>query len=176
MYFSVLSDMIHEDKHSLFTGKNRVARENYPQQTTENSSAILSPPFCYPIQLSDNLTTTSGPSCPPKRKKMTPPSDQSTVRLTPIQAKRRKVKQRNPIKRTLFPKDRDEVDMETEVIDIVPNLLDNLKTSGHLQDFVCLLRLISVNKFPLQNISFLLLMDVARWYSLPTTTQMTYPD
>ena len=83
---------------------------------------------------------------------MTPSSNQSTVRSTPIKEKRRKVKERNPMKRTLFLKDKDEVDMEKEVMNIVLNLLENLKASGHLQDFVCLSRLISDNKSPLENI------------------------
>ena len=41
------------------------------------------------------------------------------------------------------------INMEKEVINIVPNLLENLIASGHLQDFVCLLRLISDNKLPI---------------------------
>ena len=64
---------------------------------------------------------------------MTPSFNKPTVRSTPIQEKRRKVKERKPIKRTLFPKDKNEFDMEKEVMEIVSNLVENLKASGHLQ-------------------------------------------
>ena len=59
--------------------------------------------------------------------------------------------------------------MEKEMIDIIPNMFENLKEAGYLQEFVALMRLIADKKIPLDNISFLLLMDVARWYSLPST-------
>ena len=56
-----------------------------------------------------------------------------------------------------------QANMEKEMIDIIPNMFENLKEAGYLQEFVALMRLIADKKFPLDNISFLLLMDVARW-------------
>ena len=43
-----------------------------------------------------------------------------------------------------------------------------------LYDFNCLIELIYTDKFPMDNIAFCLLLDVARWYSLKSTTQMYY--
>ena len=58
----------------------------------------------------------------------------------------------------------------------LPNLLETLEVSNKLLDFMTLARLIARKEFPMDNIAFNLLLDVARFYSLQNTTQMTYPD
>lgn len=57
-----------------------------------------------------------------------------------------------------------------ELVKIIPNIVTRLRKEGMLADFVTFLRLINDDKFPLNNISFLLLLEVSRWYSLQTTT------
>ena len=60
-----------------------------------------------------------------------------------------------------------------EILSLIPTVISKLKKAGHLTDFSILLRLIAIiDKFPLHNISFLLLLEVARWYSLDNTTKM----
>jgi len=61
-----------------------------------------------------------------------------------------------------------------EIIEIIPGVLSKLGRRGLLTDFCNLLRLIHEDKFPLNNISFLLLLEVVRWYSLTNTSQMFY--
>ena len=57
-----------------------------------------------------------------------------------------------------------------ELVKIIPNIVTRLRKEGMLADFVTFLRVINKDKFPLNNISFLLLLEVSRWYSLQTTT------
>ena len=63
-----------------------------------------------------------------------------------------------------------------EILILIPTVISKLKKAGHLTDFNNLLRLIAIDKFPLHNISFLLLLEVARWYNLDNTTKMFYSD
>ena len=51
------------------------------------------------------------------------------------------------------------------MIAIIPSVLSTLQKEGLMVDFCNLIRLISQQKFPLKNISFLLVLEVARWYS-----------
>ena len=62
----------------------------------------------------------------------------------------------------------------TEMIDLLPVVLQKLQSAGLSGDFCNLLRLISKDQFPLHNISFLLLLDVVRWYSVPNASNMSY--
>lgn len=55
-------------------------------------------------------------------------------------------------------------------------MISKLKKAGHLTDFSILIRLIAIDKFPLHNISFLLLLEVARWDSLDNRTEIFYSD
>jgi hypothetical protein len=57
-----------------------------------------------------------------------------------------------------------------ELVKIIPNIVTRLRKEGMLADFVTFLRVINKDKFPLNNISFFLLLEVSRWYSLQTTT------
>lgn len=62
-----------------------------------------------------------------------------------------------------------------EITGLIPSVLQNLKDAEKHVEFCVFLRQIVLKKFPLHNIAFLLLLDVAKWYSLKTTTQMKYP-
>ena len=63
-----------------------------------------------------------------------------------------------------------------EGLTLIPVLFTLLLAEGLLDDFLCLMRLISNGRFPTKNIAFLLLMDVARWYDCTSTKQMFYRD
>ena len=65
-------------------------------------------------------------------------------------------------------------DKINEITELLPCLLKKLQDAGIVNDFCQLVRLICEGKFPLDNIALLLLLDVVRWYSLESTTQMTY--
>jgi hypothetical protein len=61
---------------------------------------------------------------------------------------------------------------------LMPDVLKTLKESGGqiCTDFMSLLHLISTQSFPLHNISFCLLLDVARWFRNTNTTKMRYTE
>jgi hypothetical protein len=64
-----------------------------------------------------------------------------------------------------------------ELISLIPDVIDELKRSGKLEDYLSFHRLVSVGKFPLDNIAYLLFMDVVRWFSLDNVTStMRYTD
>ena len=136
-----------------------------------------SPPCAKPIPIPSPTAASSCSVSPSKKPRWTTPVQQSrpTQQLGYFKEKRRKAKRRSG-KRNLFPKKKEEAALEEEVKNIIPQLLQNLQDSRHLQDFVSLMRLIADNKFPLDNTAFTLLMDVARWYTLSSTRLMTYPD
>lgn len=77
-------------------------------------------------------------------------------------------------RRKLFTPSRDEIVIQ-EMQELVPTIINRLKKDGLKEDFCVLLRTLASGAFPLHNIAFLLLLDVARWYSLDSTTQMKYP-
>ena len=154
-------------KQGLTINRKKVSRKRAlsPKRTLSTEPSLAeSPPCLDPIPVIDTFMTSSGPSCPPKKKKMTPLSNQCTLRSASLKEKRKMAKRRNLKKRVLFPKEKNQANMEKEMIDIIPNMFENLKEAGYLQEFVALMRLIADKKIPLDNISFLLLMDVARWY------------
>lgn len=70
----------------------------------------------------------------------------------------------------------DNIKCTDEILKLIPTILSKLQKAGHLTEFCNLLRLIAADRFPLQNISFLLLLEVARWYSVDNTTKMFYSD
>ena len=43
-------------------------------------------------------------------------------------------------------------------------------------EFIAFLKLVAVDRIPMDNIALLLLFDVVRWYSLGSTKTMTYPE
>ena len=60
--------------------------------------------------------------------------------------------------------------------DLFTSVCKKLESAGYLEDFMTFLNLIDSNKFPLNNISFLLFLDTVRFYGLSHSRQMTYPD
>ena len=111
-----------------------------------------------------------------KRKKTQSTDPKLVGRLsTPCLLKKRR-KNRRLSKRTLFTPSEEEDRYDQEFQDLLPNLLKVLRESKQVHDFMSLVRLIATNQFALDNISFALLLDVARFYSLQNTCSMTYPD
>lgn len=58
----------------------------------------------------------------------------------------------------------------TEIISLLPTVIDELKNIGQLEEFLSFHKLVSEKKFPLGNIAFLLFLDVVRWYGLESTS------
>ena len=54
----------------------------------------------------------------------------------------------------------------------IPFVLQNLKESGHLKSFEMFCELIAKNEFQMQNIGFLLFLDIVDWYSNQSTSEM----
>ena len=63
--------------------------------------------------------------------------------------------------------------LTTSILKVV---LRQLEQDYFQQDFMQLLRLIRHGKFPMTNIAFILLLEVAKWYGLMNTHLMTYRD
>ena len=59
---------------------------------------------------------------------------------------------------------------------MIPIVLNKLQKQGLKHNFCKFIRLVSEEKFPLQNIALHLLLDVAKWYSLENTSQMLYSE
>lgn len=97
--------------------------------------------------------------------------NENKLSYAPFKLKPTKNRQRG--KKKLFEPNSTE-QIVNQLIEIIPAVVCRLKKVNLLGDFVILLNLINQNKFPLQNIAFLLLLEVARWYSLPNTSQMFY--
>ena len=71
--------------------------------------------------------------------------------------------------RKLFELSTDE-QVTDEIINIMPSVLNILKKAELKSDFCNLLKGINAGTFPLTNIAFRLVLDVARWYSVDNTT------
>ena len=64
-----------------------------------------------------------------------------------------------------------------ELTELLPSVVKSLKDCGKYEDYISFNQLISKGKFPLDNIAFLLFLDVVRWYSLDkSTTCMRYSE
>ena len=60
---------------------------------------------------------------------------------------------------------------------MLPNVIESLKKAGKLDEYVQFNRLLSDGKFPMTNITFLLFLDIVRWYSLDdVTTTMRFSE
>ena len=55
---------------------------------------------------------------------------------------------------------------------LLPMVVENLKTANKLEEFISFNRLMSEKRFPMENIAFLLFLDVVRWYNLNDTTTL----
>ncbi|CAC5404088.1 unnamed protein product [Mytilus coruscus] len=118
----------------------------------------------------ETLLISGDKSTPALEKKNTVVPGISTLNAAP--KKIRKCVKPQKSRKKLF----EELSCTGEVLSLMPTVLKNVQKAGHLADFINLLKLISVDKFPLNNISFLLMLEVARWYSLENTTKMFYSD
>lgn len=65
---------------------------------------------------------------------------------------------------------------EEELLELTKRALSRLKEEGLLSDWVKLHRVIADGTLPMNNISLLLFIDVVRFYSCKTSTQMRYRD
>ena len=117
---------------------------------------------------------------PKKQKTIVPstPSDHEHIPISstglckaPVKSKRCKDKK----KRKLFSPSKDE-HIVNEIQELIPGVLKKLKNENLKVDFCNLIKLISEDKFPLQNIALQLLLDVARWYSVDNTSKMFYSE
>lgn len=70
--------------------------------------------------------------------------------------------------------DREKENCVTILEDLIPGIYDYLAGTELLPDFVNFLKILSTQKFPLDNIAFRLLLDVSHWYSCGSTNRMTY--
>ncbi|CAH1779698.1 unnamed protein product [Owenia fusiformis] len=57
---------------------------------------------------------------------------------------------------------------------LVPDVVSNLRLNKFCPEFLMLLDLLANNRLPMDNICWLLFLDVVRWFSLENTSRMTY--
>jgi hypothetical protein len=88
---------------------------------------------------------------------------------------KRKLKSQLKLKRKLF-QDSEQEQLIDEMGELIPTVMKKLQKEKLVVDFCQLLRLISEEKLPLQNIALHLLFDVVRWYSVNNTSKMFYSD
>ena len=98
----------------------------------------------------------------------------SSTKLLRARSKR-KLKSQLKQKRKLF-QDSEQEQLIDEMVELIPTVMKKLQKEKLVVDFCQLLRLISEEKLPLQNIALHLLFDVVRWYSVDNTSNMFYSD
>ena len=68
-------------------------------------------------------------------------------------------------------------DDEREIlIKLIPSVVETMKNHGQLETWIQFNQLLSTQSFTMDNIAFLLFLDVVRWYGKTSTTQMRYND
>ena len=67
-------------------------------------------------------------------------------------------------------------DNEQSLFDCIPDVLDEMKKCGHVDTWVKLNKMLANKEFPLNNIAFLLFMDVCKFMSLENSCSMRYSD
>jgi hypothetical protein len=87
----------------------------------------------------------------------------------------RKLKSQLKQKRKLF-QDSEQEQLIDEMVELIPTVMKKLQKEKLVVDFCQLLRLITEEKLPLQNIALHLLFDVVKWYSVDNTSTMFYSD
>ena len=65
-------------------------------------------------------------------------------------------------------------DTISELYDIIPVVIEKLKQCGQLDLYMKWCNLVATNRFPLDNICYLLFLDVVQWFSSSQTSQMRY--
>jgi hypothetical protein len=66
-------------------------------------------------------------------------------------------------------------DIET-LTNLLPSVVETLKRKGKLETWIKFNKLLSTDSFPLDNIAFLLVLDVIKWFDSGNTTSMRYED
>ena len=56
----------------------------------------------------------------------------------------------------------------TEIVSSIPTVIDELKRAGKLTEYISFHKPVSDGKFPLDNLAFLLFLDVVRWFGTET--------
>ena len=56
----------------------------------------------------------------------------------------------------------------TEIVSLIPTVIDDLKRAGKLTEYISFHKLVGDGKFPLNNLAFLLFLDVVRWFGTET--------
>lgn len=57
---------------------------------------------------------------------------------------------------------------------ILPSVLDSLESAGQLETYIHFIHLLSEKTFPLDNICYLLFLDLVQWFSNYNTSNMRY--
>ena len=71
--------------------------------------------------------------------------------------------------------DYDAVEAEiSQLYETIPTVIEKLKQYGQLDLYIKWCNLVAANKFPLDNICYLLFLDVVQWFSSSQTSQMRY--
>ena len=63
-----------------------------------------------------------------------------------------------------------------ELIDLLPTVIENLSKEGFDDAIVSFVKQVASGKFPLNNIAFMLWVDVVRWFDCSSTTLMRYSE
>jgi hypothetical protein len=66
-------------------------------------------------------------------------------------------------------------DLET-LTNLLPSVVETLKRKGKIETWIKFNKLLSTDSFPLENIAFLLFLDVVKWFDSGNTTSMRYED
>jgi hypothetical protein len=61
----------------------------------------------------------------------------------------------------------------TEIVSLIPTVIDQLKRAGKLTEYISFHKLVNDGKFPLDNLAFLLFLDVVRWFGTETAIYST---
>jgi hypothetical protein len=61
----------------------------------------------------------------------------------------------------------------TEIVSLIPTVIDQLKRAGKLTEYISFHKLVNDGKFPLDNLACLLFLDVVRWFGTETAIYST---
>ena len=60
------------------------------------------------------------------------------------------------------------------MLELLPNVLENLKAAAKYEAFMKFMKLVANDAFPLDNIAFLLFLDIVKWFSEDNSSNMKY--
>ena len=102
----------------------------------------------------------------------TPITRRSTPRFD-IKNVWKRAKFRRRKRKILFQNKSDDMEI---IQSLMPEVVKNFGEHKLKVEFIAFLKLVAVDRIPMDNIALLLLFDVVRWYSLGNTKTMTYPE